>query len=302
MGNKKYIVAAFYQFADFPEYKSWRKPLRDFGAAHDVRGSVLLAPEGINGTVAGSRPGVEAFLAHIRRDGRFANMTHKESESDIQPFGRMRVRLKKEIVKLGIDSLDPKKRVGEYVEPSEWNDLISDPDVVVIDTRNDFEVQLGSFKGAINPQTDAFNRFPDFAAAHLDKDKHKKVAMFCTGGIRCEKATAYLLQQGFDKVYHLKGGILNYLAQVPESESLWEGDCFVFDDRVTVNHKLEPNYVELCYACQTPINDEVRQSPHYRRGIHCPNCYDSLTPEFIQRAERKLANKTHILFVEREEG
>lgn len=300
MTEKTYLIAAFYQFADFPEFDTWREPLRAVGEANDVRGSVLLASEGINGTVAGPRAGVETFLAYVRKDGRFTTMPHKESFADVQPFGRMRVRLKPEIVKLGIDTVDPLAEVGEYVEPEAWNDLISDPDVILIDTRNDFEVQLGSFKGAINPHTEAFNHFPDFATEQLDKEKHKKVAMFCTGGIRCEKATAYLLQQGFENVYHLKGGILNYLAQVPESDSMWQGECFVFDDRVTVNHQLEPKYVELCYACQTPISDTIKASPHYLRGVHCPNCYDTLTPEFIERAKRKLENKTHILFVERE--
>ncbi|MEM7333210.1 MAG: rhodanese-related sulfurtransferase [Chloroflexota bacterium] len=293
MIEKDFVIAAFYQFADFHDFEAWRQLLKDVGEANEVRGSVLVAPEGINGTVAGPRQGVDTFLAFIRQDGRFSSMTHKESFADTQPFGRMRVRPKPEIVKLGIPEIDPTQEVGEYVEPPDWNELISDPDVFVIDTRNEFEVQIGSFKGAINPHTEAFNHFPEYVAENLDPQKHKKVAMFCTGGIRCEKATAYLLQQGFDEVFHLKGGILNYLKEVPESDSLWEGNCFVFDDRVTVNHQLEPHYIELCYACQTPITDEIRQSEKYRFGIYCPICVDSLTPEFIARAERKLKERAH---------
>lgn len=302
MLEKKFVIAAFYQFANFPEFESWRQPLRSFGEKHQVRGSVLVASEGINGTIAGPREGVDAFLDYIRQDERFASMQHKESFADKQPFGRMRVRPKPEIVKLGIPTIDPTQEVGQYIEPKEWNAIISDPEVVVIDTRNDFEVQVGSFKGALNPKTDAFNHLPEFVETQLDPTKHKKVAMFCTGGIRCEKATAYLLQQGFENVYHLKGGILNYLKEVPETESLWEGNCFVFDDRVTVNHQLEPTFVELCYACQTPITDEIRQSNKYRQGIYCPNCVASLTPEFIARAERKQQDRKSRQCVEEKSG
>lgn len=291
MSKNIYTVASFYKFAPFPEYMQWRQPLCEKGEAHQVRGSVLLAPEGINGTIAGPQAGVTAVLEYIRSDDRFAQMPHKTSYSDIQPFGRMRVRPKDEIVKIGIDSIDPTDQVGEYISPEDWNQLIRDPDVTVIDTRNEFEVQIGSFKGAINPHTEAFNHFPRFAARNLDPDVHQKIAMFCTGGIRCEKATAFLLQQGFKNVYHLEGGILNYLEKISPEQSLWQGNCFVFDDRVTVNHNLEPEYVELCYACQTPISDALRHSPHYRQFIHCPNCFDTLTPEFIARAERKLNNR-----------
>lgn len=285
------VIAAFYQFAHLPEYAEWQQSLREFGAAHDVKGSILLASEGINGTIAGPRAGVDAMLAHIRADYRFADMQHKESYADFAPFGKMKVRIKHEIVHLGVEAADPTEVVGRYVPPQAWNDLISDPDVVLIDTRNDFEVQIGSFKGAINPHTEAFNHFPAYVAQTLDPQKHKKVAMFCTGGIRCEKATSYLLLHGFSEVYHLQGGILNYLQQVPEEESLWQGDCFVFDERVTVNHQLEPTFAELCYACQSPITDEDRQSPHYEPHVHCPRCYDSLDPEFIARAKRKRRNR-----------
>ena len=300
MSEKKFVIAAFYHFAKFSDFADWREPLTEIGKNNEVCGSVLVASEGVNGTIAGPRNGVDHFLNYIKSDGRFKTMIHKESYANYQPFGRMRVRLKNEIVKMGLPEIDPTEEVGTYVAPQEWNALISDSEVLLIDTRNDFEVQLGSFKGAINPHTEAFNHFPEFAAQHLDKNKHKKVAMFCTGGIRCEKASAFLLKEGFDEVFHLQGGILNYLEKVPESESLWEGNCFVFDNRVTVNHQLEPEYIELCYACQTPISDEIRRSDKYRKGIHCPNCFDNLTPDFIARAERKLENKTHILFVERE--
>ena len=236
---KQIIVAAFYTFIEFPDYAAWREPLRTVCHANGVRGTILLAHEGINATIAGERASIDAVLAYMRNDARLADLTWKEAIHDAMPFARMKVRLKKEIVTLGVPTVNPTAMVGHYVRPADWNALVSEPDMVVVDTRNDYEVQIGTFKGAINPQTESFRDFPEWAQNNLDPAQHRRVAMFCTGGIRCEKATSYLLNQGFSEVYHLEGGILNYLETVPPAESLWEGECFVFDERVAVDHKLE---------------------------------------------------------------
>lgn len=281
------VIAAFYKFVDLLDYRERQRPLRDFCMSQAVKGSILLAEEGINGTIAGSRQGIDAVLAYLRQDAVFASLTHKESQADFMPFGRMKVRLKQEIVNLGRPDITPNKQVGQYVPAEEWNDLISRPDVILVDTRNDFEVELGTFKGAVNPKVDAFNQFPEFVEQHLDPRRHKKVAMFCTGGIRCEKATAYMLEQGFAEVYHLKDGILKYLEQVPPEESLWQGNCFVFDERVTVDHHLQPAPLELCPMCKTAVTPQHRTSPKYEPGVRCPNCADDLTPDQIQRAREK---------------
>lgn len=281
------VIAAFYKFVDLPDYRERQRPLRDFCVSQAVKGSILLAAEGINGTIAGSRQGVDAVLALLRQDAALADLTHKEATADFLPFGRMKVRLKREIVNLGRPDITPNKRVGQYVPAEQWNALINDPDVVLVDTRNDFEVALGTFKGAMNPKTTAFNQFPEFVAQNLDPHRHKKVAMFCTGGIRCEKATAYLLEQGFEEVYHLQDGILKYLEQVPLEESMWEGSCFVFDERVTVDHHLEPMPVELCPMCKTVVQPHHRTSPKYEFGVSCLNCADELTPDQIERAREK---------------
>lgn len=281
------VIAAFYKFLDLPDYAQRQRPLRDFCLSQEVKGSILLAAEGINGTIAGSRSGIDAVLANLRQDAAFASLTHKESSADFMPFARMKVRLKQEIVNLGRPDITPNKQVGQYVPAAEWNALISDPDVILVDTRNDFEVEIGTFKGAINPKVDAFNQFPDFVEQNLDPRRHKKVAMFCTGGIRCEKATAYMLEQGFEEVYHLQDGILKYLEQVPPEESLWQGNCFVFDDRVTVDHLLHPAPVELCPMCKTAVQPHHRTSPQYEFGVFCPTCADTLTTDQIERAREK---------------
>ncbi|MCC6605085.1 MAG: rhodanese-related sulfurtransferase [Anaerolineae bacterium] len=281
------VIAAFYKFVELPDYQERQWPLLDFCVSQAVRGSILLAAEGINGTIAGSRQGIDAVLAHLRQEAVFASLTHKESHADWMPFARMKVRLKQEIVNLGRPDITPNKRVGQYVPAAEWNALISDPDVILVDTRNDFEVALGTFKGAINPKTAAFNQFPDFVQQNLDPRRHKKVAMFCTGGIRCEKATAYMLEQGFAEVFHLQDGILKYLEQVPPEESLWEGNCFVFDERVTVDHQLQPAPLELCPMCKTAVEPHHRTSPQYELGVRCPTCADTLTFEQIERAREK---------------
>ncbi|WP_278355942.1 rhodanese-related sulfurtransferase, partial [Idiomarina abyssalis] len=247
-----------------------------------------LAREGINGTICGTREGIDNVLDYLRSDERFADIEHKESPSDGQAFYRTKVKLKKEIVTLGVDWVDPKSSVGTYVDPDKWNDLIADPEVLVIDTRNEYEYAVGTFEGAVNPKTDTFREFPDYVKEHLNPEKHKKVAMFCTGGIRCEKSTAYLKEQGFDEVYHLKGGILKYLEMMPEEKSSWNGECFVFDQRVTVKHGLEPGEYDQCYACRMPITKEEMQSEHYQKGVSCPHCFDKTTAEQKERfAERE---------------
>lgn len=277
------IVCAMYKFVVLEDFEALREPLHNVMLNNDVRGTLLLAREGINGTVAGSRAGIDALLSWLQNDPRLADIGYKESIDDSNPFHRTKVKLKKEIVTMGVDGIDPKRIVGTYVKPDEWNALISDPEVTLVDTRNDYEVQVGTFKGAINPSTNTFREFPDYVKEQLDPQKNKKVAMFCTGGIRCEKSTAYLKEQGFDEVYHLEGGILKYLEEVPQEQSLWEGECFVFDNRVTVNHQLEKGSYDQCHACRLPLTEEQMQSEQYQPGISCPNCYDSLSDEQRQR-------------------
>lgn len=281
------VIATFYKFADLSDYRDLREPLRAFCREEGVRGSILLAAEGVNGTIAGPRQAVDNVLSYLRAHQKLAGMTHKESFADFVPFRRMKVRFKREIVNLGLPEINPNDQVGVYVDAAQWNDLIADPDVLLIDTRNDYEYTAGTFQGAINPHTRAFNQFPDFVAQNLDPQKHKKIAMFCTGGIRCEKATAYLLAQGFAEVYHLKDGILKYLETMPEEESCWEGECFVYDERVTVTHGVKPGQLVYCPTCQTILTEEDRKSPHYRAGICCPYCYEQLTPDRLARFEER---------------
>lgn len=256
------VIAAFYKFVHLPDYQDLRYPLQDFCRARDMKGSILLAEEGINGTISGPRADMDAVLAYLRADERLADLLHKESFADAHPFSRMKVRLKREIVTLGVDNADPLQKVGTYIDPEEWNTLISDPDVILVDTRNDYEVEVGTFKGAIDPQIASFGQFPQYVQANLDPQKHKKVAMFCTGGIRCEKATAYLLDLGFEEVYHLRGGILRYLEEMPEDKTLWEGECFVFDQRISVDHQLKVGEAWICRECDLVV----------KSGDFCPNC------------------------------
>lgn len=284
----QYICAALYKFVELNDYVELQQPLYDSMVAHEVKGTLLLAREGINGTICGSREGVDAVLEHLKSDPRFAKLEHKESISDTQAFYRTKVKLKKEIVTLGVDWVDPKNIVGTYVPAQEWNQLIQDPDVLLIDTRNDYEVAVGTFEGAVDPRTVSFREFPEYVQQHLDTNKHKKVAMFCTGGIRCEKSTAYLKGLGFDEVFHLEGGILKYLEEVPEEESLWRGECFVFDQRVTVKHGLEQGSYDQCYACRMPITEEEKASEQYHKGVSCPHCFDKTTASQKERfAERE---------------
>ena len=268
------VIAALYRFVRLDDYESLREPLLRCMLDNEVRGTLLLAAEGINGTVAGSAEAITRLLDYLREDERLRDIDYKLSYDDEIPFYRSRVKLKREIVTMGVEDIDPAKG-GTYVEPRDWNALISDPEVTLIDTRNDYESDIGSFEGAILPGTKTFREFPDYVRQQLDSSKHRKVAMFCTGGIRCEKSTAYLRQQGFEEVYHLRGGILKYLEEVPESESLWRGECFVFDNRVSVNHALEKGSYEQCHACRRPITEQDMQSDRYQPGISCPACFDA---------------------------
>ncbi len=277
------VVSALYKFVTLDDYAELRKPLLTVMEENHVKGTLLLAKEGINGTIAGDRKGIDALLAWLRSDPRFADLETKESYEQAMPFYRTKVKLKKEIVTMGIDGIDPKSIVGTYVKPEDWNALISDPDVLLIDTRNDYEVTIGAFKGAVNPKTETFREFSQYVKQQLDPAKHKKIAMYCTGGIRCEKSTAYLKEQGFEDVYHLQGGILKYLEQVPVDQSAWQGECFVFDNRVAVNHNLEKGQYDQCYACRYPITEDEKNSEQYQQGVSCPHCYDKVTAKQRQR-------------------
>lgn len=298
----KIVVAALYKFVSLPDYQELRQPLLDHCLAQGIKGTLLLASEGINGTVAGSRTAIDSLLAYLKADERLATLSHKESFHEELPFYRMKVKLKKEIVTMGVEGIDPRHVVGTYVKPQDWNALISDPDVVLVDTRNDYEVELGTFKGAENPKTDSFREFPEYVANSMDPGKQKKVAMFCTGGIRCEKSTAFMKEQGFEEVYHLEGGILQYLEDVPESESLWQGECYVFDNRVAVDHQLERGSYDLCHGCRLPITEADKDSEKYIEGVTCPRCFDTQTPDqrerFMERQRQmelaKARNEEHI--------
>jgi UPF0176 protein len=275
------VVAALYKFVALEDFHELREPLLDACLAAGARGTLLLAHEGINGTIAASREGIDEVLAYLRSDPRLQDLEHKESLDDHMPFYRMKVKLKKEIVTMGIAGIDPNQRVGTYVRPTDWNELLSDPEVLLLDTRNDYEVGIGSFRGALDPETTTFREFPAYVRKHLDPGQHKKVAMFCTGGIRCEKASAFMLQEGFQEVYHLQGGILKYLEEVPQEESLWEGECFVFDNRVAVNHRLEKGQYDQCHGCRHPITEQDKKSEKYQKGVCCPRCFGTLSADQI---------------------
>ncbi|MGF1776359.1 rhodanese-related sulfurtransferase [Vibrio nomapromontoriensis] len=275
----QYVVCALYKFVTLKDYQEIRQPLTEILTKNAIRGTLLLASEGINGTVAGKRQSIDALLHWFQQDSRLKDVVYKESFSDTQPFNRTKVKLKKEIVTMGVEGIDPLNVVGTYVKPKDWNELISDPDVLLVDTRNDYEVDIGTFKNAVNPNTETFRQFPQYVADNLDPTKHKKVAMFCTGGIRCEKSTAYMKEQGFEEVYHLEGGILKYLEDVPEQDSMWEGDCYVFDGRVAVNHQLEKSGYDVCNACRLPITVEDQASEHFEQGVSCPKCVDKHSAE-----------------------
>ena len=268
-------VAALYRFVRLDDYESMREPLLNFCTERGVKGTLLLAHEGVNGTISGSKTAIADVLSYLRSDDRLSDLDCKFSYHEERPFLRMKVKLKREIVTMGLEDIDPNQSVGRYASPVEWNELIDDPECLVIDTRNDYEVEIGSFRGAINPGTKSFRDFPAWVDENLDPQKHKKVAMFCTGGIRCEKSTSLLVSKGFDDVWHLKGGILNYLEETPELSTRWEGECFVFDNRVAVNHQLEKGQYDQCFACRFPLDDAQKQSPLYVPGVSCPRCHDA---------------------------
>ncbi len=280
-------VVALYRFTPFSDCTALRQPLARLCCSLGVRGILLLAPEGINGTIAGSDAAISQVLDHLRTFPGCADLEVKESRAATMPFLRMKVRLKREIVTMGVEGIDPLSEVGAYVEPGDWNTLISDPDTIVIDTRNDYEVAIGTFRGAIDPQITTFREFPDWFRAKRDElaasGRRPKIAMFCTGGIRCEKSTAFAKAEGVDEVFHLKGGILRYLETVPQAESLWDGECFVFDQRVSVKHGLEPGSYDICHACRRPVSSEDKTSPLFEAGISCPACHDERTEEQRRR-------------------
>ena len=271
------LVAALYRFVSLPDYRELREPLLERCRDLEIRGTLLLASEGINGTIAGKDEAIHALLDYLRSEERFADLEVKFSKASISPFHRMKVRLKKEIVTMGIEGIDPNRVVGTYVEPEEWNSLIEQEDVWVVDTRNDYEVGIGTFRGATDPDIRSFREFPAWIRAQRERRKEPKVAMFCTGGIRCEKSTAFLKEEGVEEVFHLKGGILKYLERVPEEESLWEGECFVFDERVAVGQGLKEGSYGLCRACRFPISEEDRAAPEYVEGVSCPRCESKTT-------------------------
>ncbi len=271
--DNKFVVVGMYHFVRLDDFEDMKPPLQALCVENGLMGTILLAREGLNGTLAGPRDGIDTLLSHLRADSRFETLRYKESYTDKAPFRRMKVRLKREIVTMGVPDTDPGALCGERVDAKRWNELLQDPEVLTIDTRNEYECDIGTFENAISPGTETFREFPKFVDAELDPQKHRKVAMFCTGGIRCEKATNYLMKQGFEEVYHLDGGILKYLETVDKEESLWRGECFVFDDRVAVDENLAPGSYAQCYACRRPLSESDRDSSLYEIGVSCPHCH-----------------------------
>ena len=276
-------ICALYKFTRLDDFEEIQGPLKIFLESLNIRGTLLLAKEGVNGTIAGDNDSIMKSLDYLQKDERLVGLEYKFSYSEKPPFKRLKVKLKKEIVTLGVSNIDPIFSSGTYVKPADWNELVNDPDVVLIDTRNNYEFEIGSFKGSINPNTETFREFPAYTKNNLEKYRDKKIAMFCTGGIRCEKSTAYLKSKGFENVFHLQGGILKYLEEIKEDESLWEGECFVFDDRVAVKHNLELGKYDQCHACRFPITDEDKEHPHYEKGASCPRCYGTKNSSQVSR-------------------
>jgi UPF0176 protein len=305
-------VAALYRFVAFDAPEDLQPRIQAQCAAGGIKGTILLAHEGINGTVAGVPAAIDALIAFLRGIPGCAELDVKYSFAKEMPFYRMKVRLKKEIVTLGVEGIDPKREVGTYVQPEDWNALISDPDTVLIDTRNDYEVAIGTFEGAVDPRTKSFSEFPDWFRAHRAElaSGKTKFAMFCTGGIRCEKSTAFLKAEGIEEVYHLEGGILRYLENIPEAQSKWQGECFVFDERVSVKHGLALGEMELCHACRRPISQVDKASAHFVEGVSCPACYGERTDDdrarFAERQKQialaKKRGKQHIGVNPRDDG
>jgi UPF0176 protein len=295
-----FLTIAFYHFVHIENIEQLQPYIQSFCQKNNIKGTILLATEGINGTISGQDINIHKFLKFIKKNtsfnGRFENLEHKESWATENPFYRMKVRLKKEIVTLGVEGVSPTKKVGKYVAPEDWNELINDPDTIVIDTRNNYEVDIGTFKNSVNPEMESFREFPSYVDNKLKNNKLKKVAMFCTGGIRCEKASSLMLEKGFKDVYHLKGGILKYLENIPKEESLWQGECFVFDQRVAVTHGLNEGQYDQCYACRHPLSPIELKSNQYIKGISCPYCIDKLTDKkktgVIERQKQIMLSKS----------
>ena len=292
----KYTVCAFYKFINIPNHEYLKEPINNFLNKNKIMGTILIAHEGINGTISGRENAIIDLLNFLKKELKLQYIDYKLSFHNENPFYRTKVRLKKEIVTMGEPSIDPKQSTGTYIEPELWNELIEDKDTILIDTRNEYEIDIGTFENSINPHTKSFRDFPTFADKKLNPKKHKKIAMFCTGGIRCEKSTAYLKQKGFDQVYHLKGGILNYLKKIPKNKSKWIGECFVFDNRVSVDHDLKKGNFDQCHACRMPISAEDKDSQYYKKGISCPHCYKLTSEERKKRFKERqkqveLANK-----------
>jgi UPF0176 protein len=295
-----FLTIAFYQFVSLKNIDQLQAFILKFCQKNSIKGTILLASEGINGTISGDEKKIQKFIEFIKEDSffknNFKNLEHKESWASKNPFYRMKVRLKREIVALGVDGISPTKKVGEYVNPEDWNKLINDPNTIVIDTRNNYEVDIGTFKNSINPETVTFREFPTFVEKKLKDNKQKKVAMFCTGGIRCEKATSLMLERGFEDVYHLKGGILKYLENIPKEKSLWQGECFVFDQRVAVTHGLDEGQYGQCYACRHPLSPNELESDQYTKGISCPYCFNKLSDKkksgVIERQKQIMLSKS----------
>ena len=282
-----YLVSSFYKFVRLANLEQKQVNWRVYCQQKEIKGTILLASEGINGTIAGERDAIADILALLRTEPELSDLQTRDSLAEICPFERMKIKIKPEIVTLAQPDIDPTQQVGTYVAPQDWNALIQDPDVLVLDTRNTYEVQTGTFPGAINPHTHSFREFPDYVEQNLNPESHPKIAMFCTGGIRCEKASAFLLHQGFREVYHLQGGILNYLSVIDPKESLWQGECFVFDQRVAVQHGLEEGTFDMCFACGHPLSESDQRSPQYQKDIFCPHCFPFLTPEKQAKQENK---------------
>ena len=285
--KKSVAVAALYKFVTLKDYVLLKPKILDQLLKREIRGTLLLAQEGINGTISGDESKLVGFIEWLALDERFSMLEYKLSYHREQPFNRTKVKLKKEIVTMGVNGIAPHNVVGTYVEASQWNDLISAPETLVVDTRNSYEVEIGTFENAINPNTATFREFPDYVDQHLDPAKHKKVAMFCTGGIRCEKASAFMKERGFDDVFHLKGGILKYLETVDEKHTMWNGECFVFDERVAVNHKLEKGQYDQCHACRHPITEDDKLAVEYIPGVSCPRCFNALSDEQKSRFQER---------------
>ena len=294
--KKKYLNVAFYKFVHFSNYTSFQSKILNFCVERNIKGTILLAEEGINAAVAGAKKNIYELLNFLKTDNRFSDIRHKESYSEEIPFHRMRVKLKKEIVSLGQPNINLSNRSGIRVDPKNWNILLADPDVVLVDARNDYEYQIGTFKNAISPKTTNFREFPTFIKEKLNTEKNKKIAIFCTGGIRCEKASSYMLSKGFENVYQLNGGILKYMNEIETDKSLWEGECFVFDSRVSVDSELAEGNYEQCYACRRPLSETDLQSNLYQKGISCPYCInetsDAQRASFRERQQQvELAEK-----------